>query len=226
MTTKNGSFSIIFLGPPGSGKGTQSELLANDLKIPNISTGEMLRMEVVNNSEIGSIANRYMQAGGLVPDEVVVSIIKKRISEPDCNEGFILDGFPRNIHQARILSAMLDELGKKIDLVVDIDVDEGVLIKRIAGRFMCKECRVLYNSFFNPTKVSKICDKCGGNIFESRADDNEETVRNRLLIYNQNNKELVDFYRKKGLIYFVDGLKDVALLNLEINQRVNVMLNF
>lgn len=219
------AINIIFLGAPGSGKGTQSILLANSLEIPNISTGEILRMEVANNSEIGILAKRYMQSGVLVPDDIVVDIIKKRISQFDCDSGFILDGFPRNLKQAKTLDFMLDTVGKKIDLVIDIEVNEDVLIKRIAGRFVCKNCNVSYNHFFNPTRVDGLCDKCGNVSFESRSDDNEEAVRNRLLVYNQNTKELIEFYRKKDLIYSVNGLKDIALVNSDINKWVTVVLN-
>jgi adenylate kinase len=213
------------LGAPGSGKGTQSLLLTDNLKIPNISTGEILRTEVANNSDIGILAKNHMQSGGLVPDLIVVDIIKKRISEPDCNKGFILDGFPRNIMQAQILDAMLSALNKKIDLVVDIEVNEDTLIKRIAGRFMCNNCNISYNHFFSPTKVEGLCDKCGEASLKSRSDDNEDAVRNRLLIYNQNNKKLVEFYRKKSLIYSVDGLKNIATISFDINKAVNVVLN-
>ena len=216
--------NIIFLGAPGSGKGTQSVLLANDLEIPNISTGEILRMEVANNSQIGNLAKSHMQSGSLVPDDIVVDIIKKRISEADCNKGFILDGFPRNITQAKILDHMLSGVGKKINLVINIVADEDVLIKRISGRFICQNCNTSYNHFFNPTKVRDVCDKCGGSNFESRGDDNEDTVKNRLLIYNQNTAELIEFYRKKDLIYSVNGLKNIALVNLDISKGVDACI--
>jgi adenylate kinase len=217
--------NIIFLGAPGSGKGTQSTLLAENLKIPNISTGEILRKEVANESEIGNLAKSYMESGGLVPDKIVVDIIKKRISKVDCNNGFILDGFPRNLKQAQILEQMLIDVGKKINLVVNIEADEDILVKRISGRFTCKKCGTVYNHFFKQTKLANICDKCSSMDFESRIDDNEETVRNRLKVYNQNTQELIEFYRKKDLIYSVNGLKNITLVNLDINERVGVLLN-
>jgi adenylate kinase len=216
--------NIVFLGAPGSGKGTQSSLLAKILQIPTISTGEILRKEVVDQSEIGNLAKNYMNSGGLVPDKVVIDIIKKRIAGTDCDGGFILDGFPRNYEQAQILEKMLKGVDKRIDLVINIEVSDEVLIKRISGRFSCKKCKAVYNAFFSNTKVLNICDQCGGCEFENRGDDNEETVRSRLKIYNQNTAELIDFYRKKSLIYSVDGLKDIALVNLEINRVIKSII--
>lgn len=213
--------NIIFVGAPGSGKGTQSALLAENLKIPNISTGDILRKEVEIKSEIGIEAKKFMDSGDLVPDEVIVGIIKKRIAESDCKNGFILDGFPRNLKQAESLETMLTSENKKIDLVVNIEVEDEILIKRISGRFSCKKCNSVYNRFFSRTKIENVCDKCGGNEFISRSDDNEETVKNRLKVYNQNTEGLVDFYRKKGLIYSVNGLKNIALVSSGINEAVN-----
>lgn len=214
---------IIFLGAPGSGKGTQGALLARDLEIPSISTGEILRKEVAAASDVGRLAKSYMESGGLVPDEVVVDIIKKRLSDVDCKKGFILDGFPRNLSQAKILDLMLEKINRKIDLVINIEVADDILIKRIAGRFTCKKCQTVYNRFFNLPKEKDTCDSCGSHDFESRSDDNEETVRNRLKVYDENTKELIEFYNKKDLIYSVDGLKNIALVNSEINQRVGVL---
>ena len=216
--------NIIFLGAPGSGKGTQSVLLAENLKIPNISTGEILRKEVIAKSEIGDLATSYMNSGSLVPDQVVVDIIKKRIAEDDCGQGFILDGFPRNFEQAQILEKMMSQVQKKINLVVNIEVNDEVLVKRISGRFSCKKCGTVYNRFFSQTKIENICNKCGSSEFESRSDDNEKTVKQRLKVYNQNTAELIELYRKKGLIYSVDGLKNIALVNLEINKAVNSII--
>lgn len=216
--------NIIFLGAPGSGKGTQSALLAQNLNIPNISTGEILRKEVAEKSKIGNLAKSYMESGKLVPDEVVVGIIEKRILEIDCGNGFILDGFPRNLKQAEILGKMLEKAHKKIDLVINIEVDFDILIKRISGRFTCKKCGTVYNRFFNLPKTENVCDKCGSSEFESRSDDNEETVRSRLKVYEESTKELIEFYQRKHLIYSVDGLKNIALVNSEISKRVDVII--
>ena len=217
--------NIIFLGAPGSGKGTQSALLSNDLKVPSISTGEILRKEVSESTEIGVVAEKYMKSGDLVPDYLIIDIIKKRASLKDCKGGFILDGFPRNILQAKMLEDMMLSLQKNIDLVIDIKVDESILIKRISGRFACKKCGAVYNHFFSKTVLEGSCDKCFGGIFESRSDDNEESVKNRLKIYHQNSFDLVNFYKKKDLIYSADGSMDIGLLCVEIKKAVNSLLN-
>ncbi len=213
--------NIIFIGAPGSGKGTQSSLLANQLQIPNISTGEMLRQEVFVKSKIGDLVKSFMDSGELVPDDLIVNIIKKRIAESDCNRGFILDGFPRNFQQAERLESMLRDVEKQIDIVINIEVNNKILIKRISGRFSCKKCGELYNHFFNRPKSEGVCDKCKNQEFDNRSDDNEETVKNRLKVYNQKTKELIEFYSARDLIYKVDGLKDIDLINLDISKAID-----
>jgi adenylate kinase len=218
--------NIVFIGAPGSGKGTQSALLAEKLGIPNISTGDILRKEVANKSNVGELAKSYMDSGRLVPDHVMVDIIKKRIADSDCDDGFILDGFPRNSDQAVSLDLMLEGFQKKINIVINIDIDDDVLIKRIAGRFSCVKCGSVYNHFFKNLKSENACDKCSSDEFSSRSDDNESTVRKRLEIYNQNTEGLINLYIKKDLIYSVDGLKNIALISSEINEAINkVILN-
>ncbi len=214
--------NIIFLGAPGSGKGTQATIIAKDLFIPTISTGEILRNEVAKDTETGKLAKIYMESGGLVPDKIVVEMIKSRISMPDCNNGFILDGFPRNIVQGQILDDMLNSIDRKINAVIEIIVADEVIIKRISGRFSCKNCGVVYNHFFNIPKLINTCDKCGGVNFENRSDDNLEIVSNRLKTYHNNNKELVEFYRKKHLLSSIDGLKEIPLVNYEIKKVLNI----
>jgi adenylate kinase len=214
--------NIIFLGAPGSGKGTQAAMIAKDLLIPAISTGEILRNEVANGTEIGKLAKSYMESGKLVPDEIVVAMIKNRISMPDCDKGFILDGFPRNIAQGQVLDEMLKGIEKKINAVIEIAVEDEVIIKRISGRFSCKNCGMVYNRFFNLPKQANICDKCGGVDFESRSDDDLEIVVNRLKTYHDNTKELVEFYRKKHLLSSIDGLKEIPLVNYEIRKILNI----
>jgi adenylate kinase len=204
--------NIIFLGAPGSGKGTQATLLATELKIPTISTGEALRKEVELQSEIGKMAKSYMDSGKLVPDEVVVSIIKNRISKEDCQKGFILDGFPRNRNQAIVLDEMLASLSKKINIVFNFEVSEEILIKRISGRFSCKKCGAVYNRYFKSPTQDGICDNCGSTHFESRSDDNEATVKNRLKVYHESTFELIDFYQKKHLLVSIEAVKSAPLV--------------
>lgn len=211
--------NIIFLGAPGSGKGTQAVMLSKELNIPAISTGEALRKEVDLKSAIGVEAKSYMESGRLVPDEVVVGIIKNRILQDDCKNGFILDGFPRNINQAIVLDEMLTKLGKKIDKVFDFEVAEGVLVKRISGRFSCKSCGTVYNRFFKMPKKEGVCDNCGSTQFESRADDNEATVKNRLLVYHESTFELIAFYQKKNLLFKINAVKILPLVFEEIVEK-------
>lgn len=213
--------NIIFLGAPGSGKGTQAAMLARELKIPAISTGEALRKEVELESKIGKSAKSYMNSGKLVPDEVVVGIIQNRITQQDCNNGFILDGFPRNMNQAIILDSMLSSLGKKIEKVFNFDVGEEILIKRISGRFSCKNCGAVYNRYFKLPTQENVCDNCKSSHFENRADDNEATVKNRLKIYHESTFELIQYYKKKNLLVLVDAIKSAPLVFEELIKATN-----
>jgi len=210
--------NIIFLGAPGSGKGTQAAMLAKELIIPAISTGEVLRKEVERQSEIGKLAKSYMNSGQLVPDEVVVGIIKGRIAEPDCQKGFILDGFPRNMNQAIVLDEMLSSLNKKIEMVFNFEVGEETLIKRISGRFSCKGCGTVYNRYFKLPAKEEVCDNCGSDDFESRSDDNEATVKNRLKVYHDSTLELIGYYEKKNLLLSVEAVKSAPLVFGELKE--------
>lgn len=204
--------NLIFIGAPGSGKGTQSQMLQKHMGIAGISIGDALRNEVANKSEIGILAKSYMDSGQLVPDQVVIDIIKNIIVKPNCNKGFILDGFPRNVNQALELEKMLNSLSKKIDKVVFFEVSDEVLVKRISGRFSCKSCSAVYNHFFKPLKKEGYCDECGKSEFEKRADDNEETVKKRLEVYYQSSFPLIEFYKKKNLLIKLDALKIAPLI--------------
>lgn len=210
--------NIIFLGAPGSGKGTQAAMLAKELAIPAISTGEVLRKEVERQSQIGKLAKSFMNSGQLVPDEVVVGIIKGRIAELDCQKGFILDGFPRNINQAIVLDEMLSSLNKKIEMVFNFEVGEEILIKRISGRFSCKGCGAVYNRYFKLPVKEGVCDNCGSDDFESRSDDNEATVKNRLKVYHESTFELIGYYEKKNLLLSVDAVKSAPLVFGELKE--------
>ena len=213
--------NIIFLGAPGSGKGTQAQMLQSDLGIYSISTGDVLRKEVANQSDIGKVAKSYMDSGKLVPDEVVIDIIKNTITQKFCAQGFILDGFPRTINQAIELDKMLGMLAKKIDKVFNFEVSDEVLIKRISGRFSCKKCGSVYNRYFKPTKKNGLCDVCGANELESRVDDNEETVKNRLQVYYQSSFPLIEFYKKKNLLVSIDALKIASLIFEHLLSSIN-----
>ncbi len=204
--------NIIFLGAPGSGKGTQAAMLSAKLKVPAISTGETLRKEVEQQSEIGKLAKSYMESGKLVPDKIIIDIIKIRLLNSDCDNGFILDGFPRTTFQAEELEKILDSLGKKIDHVFNFEIDEETLVKRISGRFACKGCGKIYNHYFKPPIKNGLCDNCGSTEFEGRSDDNEEAVKNRLKIYRESTYPLIQFYQKKNLLVSISSIKGAPLV--------------
>ncbi len=200
--------NIIMLGPPGAGKGTQAQMLAEKYGIPQISTGDMLRAAVAEGTELGKKAKEYMDKGQLVPDEVVIGIVKERLSKPDCEKGFILDGFPRTVAQAEALDKMLAEMGKKIDYVINIVVPDEEILKRLTGRRTCRKCGAMYHVIYNPPKVEGVCDKCGGELYQ-RDDDKEETIKNRLSVYHSQTAPLIGYYRKKGVLVNIDGTKDI-----------------
>ncbi|RUM33139.1 MAG: adenylate kinase [Archaeoglobus sp.] len=208
--------NLILLGPPGSGKGTQAKLIVEKYGIPQISTGDMLRDAVAQGTELGKEAKKYMDAGQLVPDEVVIGIVKERLQQPDCEKGFILDGFPRTIPQAEALDKMLEELGKNIDAVINIQVPEEEVVKRIVNRRSCRNCGAVYHLIYNPPKEDNKCDKCGGELYQ-RDDDKEETVRQRYKVYKEQTEPLVEYYEKKGILYNVDGTKNIDEVFNDIN---------
>ncbi len=199
--------NLILLGGPGAGKGTQAKKLIDKYHVPQISTGDILRAAVKEGTEMGKKAKEYMDAGNLVPDEVVIGIIKDRLAQPDAKKGFILDGFPRTVPQAEALDKVLGDLGTKIDHVVSIDVDEEALVTRLTGRRTCKNaaCGQMYHVEYTPSKQAGVCDKCGGDLY-LRDDDNETTVRSRLSTYNEATKPLIDYFAQKGLIRPIKGV--------------------
>jgi adenylate kinase len=196
--------NLVLLGAPGSGKGTQAERIAPRFGVPHISTGDILRAAVAAGSELGREAQRYMEAGDLVPDEVVIGIIRDRLTGSDTAEGFMLDGFPRTLEQARELDAMLEQAGRALTVVLVIEVPEEELVQRLSGRRACKDCGKGYNVVFDPPKKDGVCDVCGGELFQ-RTDDNEETVRNRLQVYRRQTAPLIGYYEQKGLVATVYG---------------------
>ena len=187
--------NIVLLGAPGSGKGTQAALMAQKLQIPAISTGDALRREVENASEIGKMAKSYMDSGKLVPDEVVLDIVKIRISQNDCQNGFILDGFPRNINQAIMLENALKTIKKDINLVLNFEIDDEIVVKRISGRFFCKKCGAIYNKYFKAPRAEGICDECDSTEFATRSDDKESVIRERLKVYHEASAKLIEYYQ-------------------------------
>lgn len=199
--------NLILLGGPGAGKGTQAKKLIDKYQIPQISTGDILRAAVKEGTPMGKKAKEYMDAGKLVPDEVVIGIVEDRLKQPDCQKGFILDGFPRTVPQAEALDQALAKMGSKIDHVISIDVDEEELVTRLTGRRTCKnaECGQMYHVKFSPPKKGGVCDKCGSELY-LRDDDNEATVRSRLATYNQATKPLIDYYSQKGLVRAIPGV--------------------
>lgn len=202
---------IVLLGAPGSGKGTQSKLLVEKYKIPQISTGDLLRQAVATGTELGRRAKATMNAGQLVSDEIVLGIIQERLSHPDAKSGFILDGFPRNIPQAQALDAMLARMGQPLQLALLVDVDSEVLMKRLTGRRSCgsSACGAIYNIYFTPPKNPGKCDKCGSGL-QHRSDDNEDTVRKRLAVYEQQTAPLISYYRAQGKLRTAKGVGAIA----------------
>ena len=196
--------NLILLGPPGAGKGTQAAMIVEKYNIPHISTGDIFRVNIKNGTKLGKKAKAYMDKGELVPDSLVIEIAEDRLRKEDCKEGFLLDGFPRTVEQAVALDAFLADEGKKVDHVLDIDVDKPELLKRITGRRVCQACGATFHVTGMPPKVEGVCDKCGGELIQ-RADDTVETAENRIEVYNSQTKPLLDYYDRAGNIAHLDG---------------------
>jgi adenylate kinase len=209
--------NLILLGPPGAGKGTQAEAITEKRGLVQLSTGEMLRQAVKAGTPIGRQASAIMEAGGLVPDQIVIQIIAERIAAPDCAKGFILDGFPRTLKQAAALDVLLASLGKQIDAVIEIKVDDKVLIDRISGRYMCANCGASYHDTNCKPKVEGVCDRCGSKTFVRRADDNAETVKNRLMAYYRETAPLIGYYFAKGKLRTVDGMAAISGVSRQVD---------
>ena len=190
--------NLVLMGLPGAGKGTQAEKIVEKYGIPHISTGDMFRAAIKDGTELGLQAKSFMDKGDLVPDEVTIGIVRERLSKEDCNKGFLLDGFPRTVAQAEALEKILSDLNRQINYVINIDVDQAILMERLTGRRICKSCGSTYHLVFNPPANDDVCDRCGGELYQ-RADDNAETVQNRLEVNVKQSKPLLDFYEMKGL---------------------------
>ena len=199
---------IVMLGAPGAGKGTQAKMIAEKYGIPHVSTGDIFRANIKNGTELGKEAKQYMDQGKLVPDELTVKILLDRVSQPDCKNGYVLDGFPRTIPQAEVLDKALAELGESIDYAIDVDVPDENIVKRMSGRRACVSCGATYHVVHVPPKKEGICDRCGSELI-LRDDDKPETVKNRLDVYHKQTQPLIDFYTKKGVLKTVDGTVDM-----------------
>lgn len=209
--------TIILLGAPGAGKGTNAKRITKEFNIPHISTGDMFREALKNETELGKLAKSYMDKGLLVPDEVTISLVKERLAKDDCKDGFLLDGFPRNLHQAEELEKIGEAINRPINYVIDINVPESVLKDRICGRRVCKNCGAPYHVTNLKPKVEGVCDLCGGELIQ-RKDDNEEALKTRLDEYHRQTEPLIEFYSKKGIIHEVNGTKDLNELMSDIKE--------
>ncbi|MCT9089292.1 adenylate kinase [Streptomyces sp. ASQP_92] len=200
---------IVLVGPPGAGKGTQAAFLAQNLAIPHISTGDLFRANISQGTELGKQAKAYMDAGNLVPDEVTIGMAKDRMEAPDAENGFLLDGFPRNVVQAEALDEVLKADGVKLDAVLDLEVSEDEVVKRIAGRRICRnDSAHVFHVAYNAPKQDGVCDKCGGELYQ-RGDDTEDTVRKRLEVYHSETEPIIDYYRAQGLVITIAALGKV-----------------
>ena len=209
--------NLILLGPPGAGKGTQAKRIEAARGLVQLSTGDMLRAAVAAGTEVGKKAKDVMERGELVSDEIVIGIISDRIDEPDCANGFILDGFPRTVAQAEALEDLLKEKGKQLDVVIEMQVEDDPLVGRITGRFTCAKCGEGYHDEFKMPAKEGVCDKCGSTEFSRRADDNEETVRSRLAAYHEQTSPLIAFYKGKGILKSIDGMAAIDEVTAQIS---------
>jgi adenylate kinase len=211
--------NILFMGPPGAGKGTQAERIVNKYNLPHISTGDMFRTAMANQTELGMTAKKFIDGGNLVPDDVTIGIVRERLSESDCQNGFLLDGFPRTVEQAKALDTIMADLSKKIEHVINIDVELNALKERLTGRRICKDCGATYHIMFNPPTQANVCDKCGGELYQ-RKDDNAETVESRLSVYTNQTKPLLDYYQETGKLVNINGLNDIDAVFIAIMEAL------
>jgi adenylate kinase len=210
---------VVLLGPPGAGKGTQAKLLQDEFGACQISTGDILRKAVAEQTTLGKEASGYINRGALVPDDVIVNLVAERLKERDCKNGFILDGFPRTIPQAEGLDRILKNAGLSLNGVLSVQVPEKIIIERLAGRRTCRSCGALSHMVFNPPKKAGVCDRCGGELYQ-RDDDREETIANRLKVYEKQTAPLADYYRERGLLREIDGVGEVDDIRTRVTKAL------
>lgn len=211
---------IVLMGPPGVGKGTQAVLIASELDIPHISTGDIFRKAMKDKTELGLQVKQVVESGNLVSDELTAAIVKERLAQADCQKGFLLDGYPRNVEQAKTLEQIVLELSMKLDLVLDFTVDEGHLLERLSGRLVCRQCGATYHQKFSAPKVENICDACGGEVYQ-REDDKPENVKTRLKVYFDQTKPVTDYYNQKGLLSQIDASGDKQTVFQNVQKVIN-----
>jgi adenylate kinase len=214
---------IILLGAPGAGKGTQAELVQRWLPLPQVSSGDLFRSNLSQGTELGLKARSYMDRGELVPDDVTIGMVADRLAQADCADGVILDGFPRTVAQAEALNGILADMGRQVDVVVDIDVSKETLLKRLGGRWTCRGCGRVYHELFSPEKVKGVCDACGGELYQ-RADDTPETQARRIQVYLEQTAPLKAYYQGKGLLAEVAGEQDIEQVQEEIKQAIEAVM--
>ncbi len=213
---------IVLVGPPGAGKGTQAQFIASHLSIPKISTGDIFRVNVSQGTELGREAKAYMDRGDLVPDSVTIAMVRDRLAEGDTRDGFLLDGFPRTLTQAKALDETLDDMGTKLDVVLELVVDDDEVVRRLSGRRTCRVCGRVWHLDFDPPTREGICDQCGGELFQ-RDDDREETVRHRLEVYAEQTAPLIDFYADKSILVGLDATGPVEDVT---DRAINALMRF
>jgi len=215
---------LVLLGPPGAGKGTQAERLQEELKLPHVASGDLFRENLRNETELGLLAKTYMDKGELVPDDVTIAMVRDRLQRPDCDQGAILDGFPRTQPQAQSLDTMLADMGRQLGGVLYIAVPDEELVCRLSGRWICRQCQTPYHTMFNPPAKEGVCDACGGALYQ-RDDDKPETVRSRLKVYHQQTSPLTDYYRQAGRLFEVDGAGDIATVSAGLLEAAHKLMN-
>ncbi|MGC8825752.1 MAG: adenylate kinase [Anaerolineae bacterium] len=223
MSGSHDPLYILLLGAPGAGKGTQATFLTEKLGIPHVASGDLFRAAIANQTELGKLAKSYMDRGELVPDDVTIAMVMERLSQPDCADGALLDGFPRTIEQAKALEKALAERGSQLALVLYIRASEATLLERLGGRWTCRQCGAVYHERFNPPKQPGVCDVCGGELYQ-RPDDQPETQRRRIRVYLEQTTPLIEYFKKRGLLVEIDGEQDVESVRQAVEEALEPVL--